>query len=128
MTYCLQFLQITCTRAGASTNQGGNDGDLPPPPSPSANEFFAQFLGNQRAMEDTLRLIAQNTAHARQQHQGPKPNQYSSFKDFQDTKDPIFKEAEEPFQADEWVNTIEQKFHLLRVTEHQKAEYASHQL
>ena len=87
---------MTCTHAGAGTSQGGNDGDLPPPPSPSANEFFAQFLGNQRAMEYTLRLIAQNTAHACQQHQGPETNQYSSFKDFQDTKPPIFKEAEEP--------------------------------
>jgi len=45
-----------------------------------------------------------------------------------DTKPPIFKEPEEPLQADEWLNTIEQKFHLLRVTEHMKAEYASHQL
>ena len=84
---------MTCTRAGAGTSQGGNDGDLPPPPSPSTNEFFTQFLGNQRAMEDTLHLITQNTAHARQQHQGPEPNQYSSFKD---TKPPIFKEVEEP--------------------------------
>ena len=87
---------MTRTRAGAGTSQGGNDGDLPPPPSPSGNEFFAQFLGNQRAMEDTLCLIAQNTARAHQQHQGPEPNQYSSFKDFQDTKPPIFKEVEEP--------------------------------
>ena len=87
---------MTRTRAGAGTSQGGNDGDLPPPPSSSVNGFFTQFLGNQRAMEDTLRLIMQNTAHAHQQHQGPKPNQYSSFKDFQDTKPPIFKEAEEP--------------------------------
>ena len=55
-------------------------------------------------------------------------NQYSSFKDFHDTKPPIFKEAEEPLQADEWLNTIEQKFHPLRVIEHLKAEYASHQL
>ena len=31
-------------------------------------------------------------------------------------------------QADEWLNTIEQKFRLLRVTEHLKVEYASHQL
>ena len=79
-------------------------------------------------MEDTLSLIAQNTAHARQQHQGPELNQYSLSKDFQDTKPPIFKEAEEPLQADEWLNTIEQKFRLLRVMEHLKAEYASHQL
>ena len=49
---------MTHTRAGVGTSQGGNDGDLPPPPSPSANEFVTQFLGNQRAMEDTLRLIA----------------------------------------------------------------------
>ena len=65
---------MTRTHAGVGTSQGGNDGDLPPLPSPSANEFFAQFLGNQRAIEDTLRLIAQNTAHARQQYQGPEPN------------------------------------------------------
>ena len=36
--------------------------------------------------------------------------------------------AKEPLQADEWLNTIEQKFHLLRVIEHQKVEYVSHQL
>ena len=65
---------MTRTRARAGTSQGGNDGDLSPPSSLSMNEFFALFLGNQRAMEDTLCLIAQNTAHARQQHQGPKPN------------------------------------------------------
>ena len=79
-------------------------------------------------MEETLCLIVQNTARACQQNQGPEPNQYSSFKDFQDTKPPIFKEAEEPLQEDEWLNTIEQKFCLLRVIEQMKAEYASHQL
>ena len=47
-------------------------------------------------MEETLRLIAQNIACARQQNQGPEPNQYSTFKDFLETKPPIFKEAEEP--------------------------------
>ena len=51
-------------------------------------------------MEETLHLIAQNTARARQQNQGPEPNQYS----------------------------IEQKFCLLRVTKMMKTEYASHQL
>jgi hypothetical protein len=61
-------------------------------------------------------------------HQGPKPNQYSNFKDFMDTKPPIFKESKEPLHANEWLNTIEQKFHLLRLTEGMKAEYASHQL
>ena len=84
---------MTRTRAGAGTSQGGNDDDLPPS---SANEFFAQFLGSQRTMEETLRLIAQNTAHAHQQQQWHEPNQYSSFKDLLDTKPPIFKVAKEP--------------------------------
>ena len=119
---------MTRTRARAGSSQEGIDGDLPPPPPPSANEFFAQFLGSQRTMEETLRLITQNMAHAHQQQQGPEPNQYYSFKDFLDTKPPVFKEAEEPMQSDEWLNTIEQKFHLLRLTEHLKTEYASHQL
>jgi hypothetical protein len=48
------------------------------------------------------------------------------LKDFLDTKLPIFKEAKEQLQADMWLNTIEQKFHLLRVTDQMKAEYASH--
>ena len=49
---------MTRTHAGAGSSQEGNDGDLPPLPPPSANEFFAQFLGSQRTMEETLRLIA----------------------------------------------------------------------
>ena len=52
---------MTRTRAEVGNNQGGNDGDLPPL---SANEFFAQFLGSQRTMEETLCLIVQNMAHA----------------------------------------------------------------
>ena len=87
---------MTHTRVGAGSSQECNDGDLPPLPPPSANEFFAQFLGSQRTMEETLCLIAQNTTRARQQQQGPELNQYSSFKDFLDTKPPIFKVAEEP--------------------------------
>jgi hypothetical protein len=65
---------------------------------------------------------------ARHGHQGLEPNQYSDFKDFLDTKPPLFKETEEPLQAKEWLNTIEQKFRLLRLTDELKIEYASHQL
>ena len=87
---------MTRTHSRAGTSQDGNDGDLLPPPPPSANEFFTQFLGNQQAMEETLCLIVQNTACAHEQNQAPEPNQFSTFKDFLDTKPPIFKEAEEP--------------------------------
>jgi hypothetical protein len=45
-----------------------------------------------------------------------------------DTEPPIFREAEELLQADEWLNTIEQKFYVLKVADDMKTEYASQQL
>ena len=85
---------MTRTRAGAGSSHDGNGDDLPPPPS--AQEFFAQFLGSQRTMEEALRLIAQNTARGHPQQPGAEPNQHSSFKEFLDMKPPIFKVAKEP--------------------------------
>jgi len=78
-------------------------------------------------MEAALCNIADNT------HRGANPgghevNQYSSFKDFMDTKPPVFKEVVEPLEVDEWINTMEQKFCLLRMTEELNAEYVAHQL
>jgi hypothetical protein len=32
----------------------------------------------------------------------------------------------EPLEDDEWINTMEQKFHLLRLTESLKTEYVAH--
>jgi hypothetical protein len=81
----------------------------------------------QQNMEAALRHIADNT-RCGMNPGGQEGNQYSTFKDFMDTKPPIFKEAAEPLEADEWINTMEQKFRLLRLTEVMKAEYASHQL
>ena len=97
------------TRTRGQGSAGGQDGNNnpPPPPPPSATKFLAQFLGNQCAMEEMLRNIAQNTARRGHQRQGLELNQYSTFKDFLDMKPPIFKEAEEPLQANEWLNTIE---------------------
>jgi hypothetical protein len=40
----------------------------------------------------------------------------------------IFKEAAEPLDAEEWINTIEDKFCVLRLTEVLKTEYAAHEL
>ena len=45
-----------------------------------------------------------------------------------DTRPPIFKEATEPLETDEWINTMEQKFRLLRLSNNLKAEYAANQL
>ena len=56
-------------------------------------------------MAEALRMIANRDGRGR--CQGLEPNQYSDFKDFLNTKPSIFKEAEEPLQADEWLNTLE---------------------
>jgi hypothetical protein len=59
----------------------------------------------QRLLAEAMRqLVNRDDRHIRQ---GPEPNQYSSFKDFIDTKLPIFREVEEPLQVDEWLNTID---------------------
>jgi hypothetical protein len=45
-----------------------------------------------------------------------------------DTRPPIFKEAIEPVDAEEWINTMEDKFRVLRLTEVLKIEYTAYQL
>jgi len=81
----------------------------------------------QQNMEGALHNIANNT-HRGANPGGQEVNWYSSFKDFVDTKPPVFKEAAEPLEADEWINNMEQKFHLLWMTEELKVEYVAHQL
>jgi len=75
--------------------------------------FFAQFLVSQhnmeqmqRNMEEALCNIADNTRRGDNQG-GHEVNQYSSFKDFMDTKPPVFKEALKPLEADECINTVD---------------------
>jgi hypothetical protein len=84
------------------------------------------MVEDQRMLAEAMHQLVDRDA--RRGRQGPKPNQYSDFKDFLDTKPPLFKEAEEPLQADERLNTIKQKFCLLHLTDELKTEYASHQL
>jgi len=79
-------------------------------------------------LNEAMQTMAQQNRGGRHVHQGGEANQHSSFKDFQDTKPPLFKEAVEPLEADECLNTLEQKFRLLRMTEELKEEYAAHQL
>ena len=90
-------------------------------------EFFLFLLHLTNVNKAALHNIADNTRHGGNQG-GHEVNQYSSFKDFMDTKPPVIKEATEPLEADEWINTMEPKFCLLRLTKELKVEYAAHQL
>jgi len=60
----------------------------------------------QQNMEVALRNIADNT-RCGANPSGEEVNRYSSFKDFMDTKPPVFKEATKLLEADEWINTME---------------------
>jgi hypothetical protein len=81
----------------------------------------------QQNMEAALCNIADNTCRGLNQG-GHEANQYSSFKDFMDTRPSIFKEVAEPLDVEEWISTMEDKFRVLRTTEVLKTEYAAHQL
>jgi hypothetical protein len=98
----------------------------PPPPPPTLAELMQTVVEGQCLLAEVMRQLVNRDA--RHGHQGLEPNQYSDFKDFLDTKPPLFKEAKEPLQAEEWLNTIKQKFRLLHLTDELKIEYASHQL
>ena len=76
--------------------RGSGDDDLPPPPPPTPSDLLAMLVEGQRALGDAMHTMAQHQAQGRNQWQGPEPNQFSDFKEFQDTKPPVFKEAEEP--------------------------------
>jgi hypothetical protein len=45
-----------------------------------------------------------------------------------DTRPPIFKEAAELLDAEKWINTMGEKFYVLRMMEVLKTEYVAHQL
>jgi hypothetical protein len=128
-------------RAGGSSRNNINNNEphhephLPPPLPLTPEMFFARLLGRQRNtgqsqknMEDFLCTIANNVQRGNNQSGGNGANQYNNFKDFMDTKPPIFKEVAEPLDAEEWINTMEDKFQVLRLTEVLKTEYAAHQL
>jgi hypothetical protein len=71
----------------------GDKEQLPPPLSlPTLTELMQTVVERQRLLVEAMRQMAnREDRHVRQ---GPEPNQYSSFKDFMDTKPPIFREAE----------------------------------
>ena len=83
-------------RSGRVGGSGDDDLPPPPPPPPTPTDLLAMLVEGQRALGDAMRTLAQHNAQGHNQHQGPEPNQYSDFKEFQDTKPPVFKEAEEP--------------------------------
>ena len=106
------------SRGTRGAEQHANMNPPLPPPPPNPPELMQMMVENQRLLTETINQMANQGG--RNAPNGPAPNQYSSFKDFMDTKPPSFREAEEPLQAEEWLNTVEQKFRLLWLTDSSK--------
>ena len=54
--------------------------------------------------------------------------QEATYVDFTDTRPPVFTKADEPLEANDWLQTMEQKFDLIPFTEMQKPMFAAQQL
>jgi hypothetical protein len=72
------------------------------------------------ATADNTRFLREMAGQRLQQQggraymQGPRK---TSYLDFSETRPPLFVKAEDPLEADEWIQVIEQKFGLLRCIE-----------
>jgi len=102
----------------------GNDGT--PAPAPTLADAIASLLNSGTKQARLLNLIAQNTGAQRGHRE---PDQRVDYTKFLETRPPIFMKAEHPIEANEWLQTLEQKFRVIpQCTETQKTEFAGLQL
>ena len=74
----------------------------------------------------TLQQIAQ-MAHDNLGH-GPHDNQGSKLKNFQNTNPPMFSKTEEPLDADDWLQSMENNLEVAGVDAAEKVLFATHYL
>src|SRR3954462_12038653 len=73
---------------------------------------------------DTLQHIAQ-LANNNQGH-GNQDNHGSKLKNFQNTNPPIFNKSEDPLDADDWLQTMENNLEFAGVEANEKLPFATH--
>jgi hypothetical protein len=102
---------------GTGTSQAGDNAPNPPPFPPTLAEAIA-------ALVNATTLLAQNQ-NKNQGRRGRNNGGETTYIDFTDTRPPVFSKADEPLEADDWLQTMEQKFDLLQCTEYQKPVFAA---
>ena len=108
-----------------SSNVAPDRTQQPPPPMTLA-DAIAVLIASSTEQTELLRLLAQNGNRQRgHQEQGRPATTYGYFLV---THPPIFSDAEEPVEADNWLRVIESKFGLLPCTEVQKPLFVAQQL
>jgi hypothetical protein len=79
------------------------------------------------ALVNATTLLAQNQ-NRNQGCRGRNNGGETTYVDFTNTRPPMFSKADEPLEADDWLQTMEQKFELIQCTEYQKPVFAAQQL
>jgi hypothetical protein len=83
------------------------------------------------ATADNTRFLREMAGNQFQQHRGrgqPQGPRDTTYLEFSETRPSLFVKAEEPLEADEWVQVMEQKFGLIRCTKTHKPLFAAQQL
>ena len=114
------------TRTGASTSQDNDEVPNPPPMPPTMADAITALVYATAENARLLREMAQNQLAPHPNHgRRNNENDESTYIDFTDTRPPMFSKAEEPLEADDWLQIMEQKFELIRCTEIQKPRFAA---
>jgi hypothetical protein len=109
----------TCIRA---TQEDDNNANLPPPPT------LEQVLLMQAQMLQTMQQTMANMQQAQGQQPAPQPQQRDKPGEFQRTKPLMFSHSIKPFDADDWLNTIEKKLQVIQCTNRERVLFVAHQL
>jgi hypothetical protein len=79
-------------------------GSAPPPPPVSLEQLLA-------IQNDLMRRLVENDEHRGAERQQPRHQERdSSYSDFLATHPPVFADATDPLEADNWLRTMESKF------------------
>jgi hypothetical protein len=120
-----QLLNIlkTSTERGRGQAPHGNAPLPTPPHSPVSLEK------QQATQNELMRLLMENeTCHGADHPQPQQQDKDSSYLDFLATHPPLFSEATNPLEVDNWLCTTKYKFGLLHYTKYQKTLYAAQHL
>ena len=82
----------------------------------------AERQANLVTLQHIAQMATQNHGPGNQEHHGNK------LKNFQNTNPPMFTKSEEPLDADDWLQTIENNLEVAGVEENERVLFASHYL
>ena len=115
---------MTDPRGPRASGSGGQEENLPR--APTLADAIASLMNSGAEQARLLQMIVQNTGNGGHRWD---PERGVSYTQFLETRPPIFLKAEHPLEANEWLQTMEQKFRVIpQCTTTQKAEFAGLQL